>query len=157
MWGALQLFFPTVMSHLLGNTLKIAINLLVFYPCPLCCSAFTPSLESTWVERHPVMNPELIICRFPLISHSVFAVLLPRVNSSCRDVPTVAYGMLNAGPDGRPCAGEYSRLSTTIWNASVAPKALVWGCNGHSLEMPKTEPNSLDVQMAWRQWNLLII
>lgn len=36
--------------------------------------------------------------------------------------------------------GEYLWLNTTIWNASVALKVLVWDCNGHSLEMPKTEP-----------------
>ncbi|ELW70779.1 Proteasome subunit alpha type-1 [Tupaia chinensis] len=35
-------------------------------------------------------------------------------------------------------------LHTTIWNASVAPKALVCVSHGHSLEMPKLEPNSLD-------------
>lgn len=53
------------------------------------------------------------------------------------------------------CCGGY--LNTTIWSASVALKALVWVSNGHSLEMPKNEPNLLDGQMAWRQWNLLII
>lgn len=37
---------------------------------------------------------------------------------------------------------------TTIWNASAALKALVCISNGHSLEMPKIEPSSLDVQMA---------
>lgn len=53
------------------------------------------------------------------------------------------------------CFGGY--LNTTIWSASVALKALVWVSNGHSLEMPKNEPSLLDGQMAWRQWNLLII
>jgi hypothetical protein len=101
----IQFFFPTVISPLLGNTFKITVRLLVSISALSANQAFTPSLESTWVEMHPIMNPELIICRFPLISHSMFAVLLPRVNSSCRDVPTVAYGMLSAGPDGRPCAG----------------------------------------------------
>lgn len=53
------------------------------------------------------------------------------------------------------CWGAY--LNSTIWSASVALKALVCVSNGHSLEMPKNEPSSLDGQMAWRQWNLLII
>lgn len=53
------------------------------------------------------------------------------------------------------CWGVY--LNTTIWNASVALKALVCISSGHGLEMPKIEPSSLDVQMAWRQWNLFII
>lgn len=39
-------------------------------------------------------------------------------------------------------------LNTTIWNASVALKVLVCVSNGHSLEILKIEPSSLDVQMA---------
>lgn len=86
----------------LGKTLSVAAKLLVFRcVCPLSYPAFTPSLESAWVEMQHITGPELIICRFPLISHSMFAALLPRVNSSCVDVPRVAYGIQSTGPDGR--------------------------------------------------------
>lgn len=76
-------FSPTVVSPLLGKTFIIAAKLLLFHSvCPLSYTAFTPSLESTWVEMQHIMSPKLIICRFALISHSMFAALLPRVNSS---------------------------------------------------------------------------
>lgn len=97
------------MSPLLGKTFTIAAKHPVFHSvCPLSYPAFTTSLQSAWVEMQHIMGPELIICRFHLISHSMFATLLPRVNSSCGDVPRVAYGIQSSGPDGRQCAGNLS-------------------------------------------------
>lgn len=95
------------MSPLLGKAFTIAAKLLVFHcVCPVSYPAFTLSLESAWMEMQHIMGSELIICRFPLISHSMVAALLPRVNSSYGDVLRVAYGIQSAGPDGRQCAGE---------------------------------------------------
>lgn len=114
-------FYPIDVSPLLRKTFTIAAKLPVFHSVyPLSYPAFTPSLESTWVERQRIMGPELIICRFPLISHSMFAALLPRVNSSCGDVPRVAYGIQSTGPDGRQCAGE------PIWTVPSGVPLLPW-------------------------------
>ena len=89
------------------------------FPGPLLRRTRSPCLSSCSRSDRPLVELSVepagfsgrctgvsVPLRVVLISHSVFAALLPRVNSSCGDVLRVAYGIQSAGPDGRQCAAE---------------------------------------------------
>lgn len=118
-----------------GKHLQLLPNSWYSTVCPLSYPAFTPSLESTWVEMQHITSSELIICRFPLISHSMFAALFQESTPAVGDELRVVRGIQGLAQMGDSVLGAY--LNATIWNASVALKALVCISNGHSLEMPK--------------------
>lgn len=107
---------PIDVSPLLGKTFTIAAKL---------WSAFSPTLllPPAWslLGGNVAYNgPRVNHLQVSPDKSSVFAALLPRVNSSCGDVPRVACGIWSAGPDGRQCAAE------AIWTPPSGVPPLPW-------------------------------